>query len=113
MEIVWALLLGIAGLFVGFFVWASFIGTIFATIPVKLKAKRLGLIKSVNPLLITFQFLISVIIIVAMLIFAPIMFYTSLYGLFKMIFGISGLRQEAVENLKNEYEGIDTSKMTQ
>lgn len=111
MDIVLGIVLGIAGLLVGFFVWASFIGTLFATIPVKLKAKRLGLIESVNPLRIVIQFLISVIVIVAMFTYAPIMFYTSLFGLFKMLTGISGLRREAIDNLKVEYEGIDISKM--
>ena len=39
------------------------------------------------------------------------MFYASLLGLFKMLGGIPGLRLEAVENLKVEYEGVDISKM--
>lgn len=111
MDIVLGIVFGLVGLLVGFFVWASFIGTLFATIPIKLKAKRLGLIESVNPLRIVIQFFISVIIIAAMFIYAPIMFYTSLFGLFKMLSGVSGLRHEAVDNLKVEYEGIDISKM--
>ena len=111
MDTVLLIVLGLVGLIIGFFVWASFVGTLFATIPVKLKAKRLGLIHSINPLRIAIQFLISVIIIAAMLIYAPVMFYASLLGLFKMLFGIPALRLEAVENLKVEYEGIDISKM--
>lgn len=112
MEIVLAIVSGLVGLVIGFFVWATIIGTLFATIPVKLDAKRLGLIKSINPLRIVAQFLIGAIIIVAMFIYAPIMFYASLLSLFKMLSGTTGLRREAIENLKVEYEGIDTSKMT-
>lgn len=93
------IIFAILGLIVGLFTWSAFWGTLFATIPVKLRAKREGLIKSTGPLLITGQLLFSVIAIIAMFIFVKPMFYGSLVASLIMLFSISKLRREATENM--------------
>ena len=92
------------GLFVGFFLWSTIVGTLFATIPISLEAKRLGQIKSVRWLSAVTGFFVNVVIVVVMFIYTPIAFYASLFGLFKMLLIIPTLRQEAVNNLRRDYK---------
>lgn len=104
LDIVW----GILGLIVGLFVWSAFWGTLFATIPVKLRAKREGLIKSVKPALIFGQLLFSVAVILLMYAFLTPMFYGSLVASVLILFSVQKLRAEAVENLMRT-DSIDKS----
>lgn len=106
MEIVLILL----GLIVGFFVWSTIVGVLFATIPINLKAKHLGVIESVRWLPIMLGFFVNAIIIVAMFVYIPVTFYASLLGLFRMLLLIPTLRHEAINNLRRDYEITETFK---
>jgi hypothetical protein len=103
MDILW----WIAGFMIGLYVWAAFWGTLLATIPANLKAKRLGFIKEINRLKISGQLLFSGLVILAMFVFAKPMFYGSVIAAIIMLFNVSKLRVEAIENIYRDHRSLD------
>jgi hypothetical protein len=96
------LLIFTAGFFIGLFLWANIIGSIFAALPIRLKMKKEGVIKKVGWIHIVGPLILPAIILTLSAIYLKPFFYGSLIGAVLMLFSISGLRREASENFIRE-----------
>lgn len=94
---------GILGLVVGIFLWSSIWGTLFATLPLRLKLKNDGEIESVKwPTLILGPIVFASVVLLLSYIYLTPFFYGSVIAGLVMLTQIGNLKREAVENYLEE-----------
>ena len=102
MEIVF----GVIGFFAGLFLWSNIFGSIFATLPVEKQMVKAGAIPSVRWTKVIVPIIFAVIILALTAILAKPFFFGSLIAAFILIFNIGKLRNEALQNFKEEMERV-------
>lgn len=103
---------GAIGLVVGIFLWSSIWGSLFATLPLRLKMKKAGEIKSIKwPTLVLGPIIFASTVLILSYVFLTPFFYGSVIAGVVMLTQIGNLKREAVENYIEE-EKIRNRKST-
>ena len=95
-------LLGIIGLVIGLFLWSNVIGSLFASLPLQLKLKRVGVIPNVGWLRIVLPTVFACIIFILFFALSKPMFYGSLLASVLILFNLGNLKKEAYETFRKE-----------
>lgn len=95
-------LLGIIGLVIGLFLWSNIIGSLFASLPLQLKLKKVGVLNNIGWLLIILPILFSGVVIILFAIYSKPMLYGSLVAGVLILFNIGNLKREAYENFRKD-----------
>lgn len=96
------LILLIVGFFIGLFLWSNIIGSLFATLPLRMKMKKEGVIDKIGWLYIIGPMLIPIVVLIVTAKYFPAFFFGSVGAGITILFNIKGLKNEAAANFVKE-----------
>ncbi|MEX2006801.1 MAG: hypothetical protein WD877_01320 [Candidatus Saccharimonadales bacterium] len=102
------ILIGLAGLIVGLFLWSNIYGGLFATLPIVMKLKKSGDIKQIKWGQLLGSVVLASLILLAAAIWVKPFFAGAVVAGAIMLFNIGKLRGEARENIKRDYPEISS-----
>ena len=96
------IILLIVGFFLGLFLWSNIIGSIFASLPLRMKMKKEGVIDKVGWLYIIGPMIIPIVVLAVTAKYLPAFFFGSVGAGITILFNIKGLKNEAAANFVKE-----------